>query len=127
MNKQEFDLLITLKKSTFVNQRALAKDSGYSLGLVNSALKNLVEAGYLTADYALSKKALALFEANTPKRAVILAAGSGIRIFGFFRESSSQIALAPALETTKSARAKKSFNSVFTYSKNSIVCERRKR
>ncbi|MBQ2704181.1 MAG: NTP transferase domain-containing protein [Clostridia bacterium] len=80
MNKQEFDLLITLKKSTFVNQRALAKDSGYSLGLVNSALKNLVEAGYLTADYTLSKKALALFEANTPKRAVILAAGSGIRM-----------------------------------------------
>lgn len=80
MNKQESDLLLCLKSAPFVNQRALAKASGYSLGLVNSSLKLLVENGLLNPDYSLTKNAEYLFEKNAPKRAVILAAGAGIRM-----------------------------------------------
>ena len=40
----------------------------------------------------------------------------GISIFGFFSAKSSQIELAPALETTISAMAKISLSSFFTYS-----------
>ena len=80
MNKQDFDLLICLKNTPFVNQRALAKSSGYSLGLVNASLKRLVDEGLLSADNTLTPKADDLFKKSAPKRAVILAAGSGIRM-----------------------------------------------
>lgn len=80
MNKQESDLLLCLKNAPFVNQRALAKASGYSLGLVNSSLKVLIENGLLNPDYSLTGKAESLFAKNAPKRAVILAAGAGIRM-----------------------------------------------
>lgn len=80
MNKQESDLLLCLKNMSFVNQRTLAKKSGYSLGLVNCSLKKLVENGYLNTDYSLTQKAEDLFVKNTPKRAVILAAGVGTRM-----------------------------------------------
>lgn len=80
MNKQESDILICLKKSSFINQRTLAKESGYSLGLVNSSLKELVTHGFLSPDYTLTETAEALFKKNSPKRAVILAAGIGMRM-----------------------------------------------
>lgn len=80
MNKQESDILICLKKSAFINQRTLAKESGYSLGLVNSSLKELVTHGFLSPDYTLTETAEALFKKNSPKRAVILAAGIGMRM-----------------------------------------------
>ena len=41
---------------------------------------------------------------------------NGIKIFGFFKASNSQIAFAPALEMTKSAAAKISGNSELIYS-----------
>lgn len=80
MNKQDFDLLLCLKKKAFVNQRTLAKISGYSLGLVNASLKKLLEKGFLNSDFSITKKAASLFEKSAPKRAVILAAGPGIRM-----------------------------------------------
>lgn len=80
MNKQESDLLLCLKNAPFVNQRTLAQASGYSLGLVNSALKGLIENGLLNPDYSLTENAESLFAKNAPKRAVILAAGAGIRM-----------------------------------------------
>ena len=46
----------------------------------------------------------------------LLPAESGISRLGFFKASSSQMALAPALDTTTSAMAKTSFSSDFKYS-----------
>ncbi|MBQ1186073.1 MAG: NTP transferase domain-containing protein [Clostridia bacterium] len=80
MNKQELDILLCIKETPFINQRKLAEVSGYSLGLVNAALKNLVSEDFLTTSYELTKKASAYFEKTSPKRAVILAAGAGIRM-----------------------------------------------
>lgn len=80
MNKQEADLLLCLKNTAFINQRTLSKDSGYSLGLVNTALNNLIDNGFLTADCSLTEKADELLSKSSPKRAVILAAGAGMRM-----------------------------------------------
>ena len=46
MNKQERDLLLALNNSPFINQRLLSETSGYSLGIVNRCLKELLEKGY---------------------------------------------------------------------------------
>lgn len=80
MNKQELDILLSLKKEAFVNQRALAVSSGYSLGLVNASLKSLKENSLLNDDCSLTRSATSLLKSHAPKRAVILAAGAGIRM-----------------------------------------------
>lgn len=87
MNKQELDILLCLNNSPFTNQRELATRSGYSLGLVNSALKNLVSAEFLNSDYNLTKNANVFFEKTSPKKAVILAAGAGIRMVPIHTET----------------------------------------
>ncbi len=80
MNKHTLDLLLCLYQHPFTNQRMLSKESGYSLGLVNTALKELCENGLLDSEYSLTTKAKALLKQSSPKRAVILAAGAGIRM-----------------------------------------------
>lgn len=80
MNIQECDILNALMQKPFVNQRILAEETGYSLGLVNRCLKNLVKEGYLSQQTTATEKALALAQRTAPKNAVILAAGFGMRM-----------------------------------------------
>lgn len=87
MNKQECDVLLSLVKTPYCNQRQLALDSGYSLGVVNSALKQLVADGLLDGEFKLTKKGKLLVNENKPQRAVILAAGLGLRMIPINAES----------------------------------------
>lgn len=80
MNKQELDILNHLRITPFSNQREVAKVSGYSLGLVNAALKLLLQKGLIDEDYRLCEKAWQHFEQTKPKNAIILAAGFGMRM-----------------------------------------------
>ena len=80
MNKQESDILNTLLEEPFVNQRILAEVSGHSLGVVNRSLKNLIKDGYLNELVHLTPKAIMEFQAKAPQRAIILAAGFGMRM-----------------------------------------------
>lgn len=80
LNKQEYDVLYTLSKSPYVNQRTLSQETGFSLGVVNRCLKNLEGEGYLDADMALTKKARDVILKHRPKNAIILAAGFGMRM-----------------------------------------------
>lgn len=80
MNIYDFNIMNTLYSSPFINQRLLATQCGYSLGLVNRSLKALIENGYLDTDTKLTKKALELFDKGKPKNAIILAAGFGMRM-----------------------------------------------
>ena len=73
MNKQESDILNTLLLESFVNQRILAEISGHSLGVVNRSLKELMKDEYLDEE-------LTEFRQKMPQRAVILAAGFGMRM-----------------------------------------------
>ena len=63
-----------------MNQRELSERSGISLGMVNRALKALEETGFLNRDYTLTEQSLNLLKNYSPKRAVILAAGYGMRM-----------------------------------------------
>ena len=47
MNIQEYELMNILADERYKNQRELSEKTGYSLGKINSALKSLVENGYL--------------------------------------------------------------------------------
>ena len=52
------DILITLYRKGFSNQRGLMKDSGYSLGSVNKSLGILSEAGFLDSKMKLTRNAI---------------------------------------------------------------------
>lgn len=80
MNKQESDILNALLLEPFINQRILAEVSGHSLGGVNRSLKELIKAGYLNEAISPTAKAVSEYKNKTPKRAIILAAGFGMRM-----------------------------------------------
>lgn len=80
MSKQERDILSVLLTEPFINQRILSEVSGYSLGTINHSLKNLIKEGYLNDDIALTGKAYKEFRHKSPRNAIILAAGFGMRM-----------------------------------------------
>ena len=80
MNAQQLDILSCLLKGTGSNQRDIAESSGYSVGFVNRTLRELQEEQLIDAGYRPTEKARAMAEANRPQRAVILAAGFGMRM-----------------------------------------------
>lgn len=80
MNKLELDILNELYQRTYINQRILAELLHCSTGSVNQALKRLTQSGYLNHDFQLTALAYSLFSRSTPKNAIILAAGYGMRM-----------------------------------------------
>lgn len=80
LNPRELDILTVLAEEPFINQRILAELSGHSLGVVNKAIHNLMQIGYLDETVALTDKAKREFQEKAPKNAIILAAGFGMRM-----------------------------------------------
>ena len=80
MSIQEADILTSLNKEPFVNQRILSEVSGHSLGVVNRSIRDLITAGFLDEQAHLTTKAQEIFKARKPKNAIILAAGFGMRM-----------------------------------------------
>ncbi len=80
VNKQECDVLLKLYQNSYSNQRELAEISGHSLGIVNRSIKNLTADGYLDGNMCVTQKSREVIESNSPKSAVILAAGFGMRM-----------------------------------------------
>lgn len=79
MNNSILDILQALLLSPAASQRTLARETGYSLGLVNRALQELSRDGYLEEGRP-SSRALQLAQRAAPRRAVILAAGPGMHM-----------------------------------------------
>ena len=77
---QESDILISLKEEAFINQRLLAETTGHSLGVVNRSIRKLHDLGYLNDDIQLTRKAETLLGNASPRNAIILAAGFGMRM-----------------------------------------------
>lgn len=73
-------ILQVIAKHPNLNQRQLAEKCGYSLGLVNKLVSQLVEEKYITQDFALLPLAHKEFDESSPKNAIILAAGCGMRM-----------------------------------------------
>lgn len=80
MNKQEMDVLLFLSSGVYNSQRALAERTGYSLGLINRSVKNLVKSGYLDEKMRLTELSRDRLAAGRPQNAIILAAGFGMRM-----------------------------------------------
>ena len=82
----EMDILNSLATGSYQGQRELAERTGYSLGKVNQSLASLQEQGYLTEEYHLTGQAQQEIREKSPKNAVILAAGFGLRMMPINQE-----------------------------------------
>ena len=80
LSKQEADILTSLFYEPFINQRILSEMSGHSLGVVNRSIKHLIDTGYLDENCQLTTRSRELFKTRSPKNAIILAAGFGMRM-----------------------------------------------
>lgn len=87
MNKQESDVLNSLLMEPFVNQRILSEVSGHSLGVVNRSLKNLIKEGYIDEFIRPTELAKKELKEKSPKNAIILAAGFGMRMVPINKET----------------------------------------
>lgn len=80
MTIQESDILYTIFRNIYTNQRLLSESTGHSLGVVNKSIKSLISQGYLDDNISITNQARKEFENNAPKTAIILAAGFGMRM-----------------------------------------------
>lgn len=80
MNIQENDIMNAVAKEKFSSQRELAEYTGYSLGTVNKAVKTIIEDGYIDEHFSLTGKAKELLKTKKTRKAIILAAGYGMRM-----------------------------------------------
>jgi CTP:phosphocholine cytidylyltransferase-like protein len=81
ISRNQFDVLTFLERErkAFPSQRAIARETGLSLGTVNKTLLGLGEAG-LTDSGGITTKGLDALEPYRVKRAVFIAAGFGSRL-----------------------------------------------
>lgn len=91
MNRFECDVLNAIFSRKATNQREIATLTGLSLGLVNKSLSALKTNGFVTDEMLPTKKALSLVRGGTPKNAIILAAGFGMRMVPINTECSKGI------------------------------------
>lgn len=80
MNIYKLDILHSLMTGCSSNQRDLSRQTGHSLGKVNSSLSSLIQEGYITNQKTITDKTKSLFESFRPHNAIILAAGYGLRM-----------------------------------------------
>ena len=80
MKIYDYMLLHTIKTFGNTNQRILSKLTGYSIGLINQSIKKLRNYDYICSDMQITKRGKELFAINKPQRAIILAAGYGMRM-----------------------------------------------
>ena len=78
LSKKQFDILVALTDGK-LPQRELEEKTGYSLGSVNKAVKELTAAGYID-NGLVTKQGFAALEPYRVKRAVFIAAGFGSRL-----------------------------------------------
>ena len=80
MNTIEWEILTVLKTDSLVSQRDIASIVHCSLGRVHKAIVNLQQNGFLDDTRKLTQKSQKKFHENSPRNAIILAAGFGMRM-----------------------------------------------
>lgn len=80
MNRQQRDIMKAIINNPNSSQRALSDITGHSLGIVNRSVKELREGGYIDVDMKPMAKAKRLLQINSPRNAIILSAGFGMRM-----------------------------------------------
>lgn len=79
MNKSEYDILRVVYNAPSATQREISEQSNCSLGYVCKALKRLESDGYIRGR-CVTDKGVAEVKLCSPRKAVILAAGFGMRM-----------------------------------------------
>lgn len=79
MNRRDKDVLLVLSSREYSGQRDLAAVCDCSLGAINASVNNLLKEKYIDEGISITKKGWDLFRDSAPKRAVLLAAGFGVR------------------------------------------------
>ena len=80
ISKKQFDILASMAETSApMTQRELESETGYSLGTVNSVMKELTKFGYVK-NRKITDDGLIALEPYRAKRAVFLAAGFGSRL-----------------------------------------------
>lgn len=87
VNKQESDILNVLLQHNYISQRILSEMSGYSLGVANRSIKNLISGGYIDEILQPTNLACEELKEKSPQNAIILAAGFGMRMVPINLES----------------------------------------
>lgn len=80
MNKYEYDIMLKIAEYNVFDNRQLIKLCGCSLSTINRSLNTLRKNGYIGEQLQLLSAAKDLLLARSPKRAIILAAGFGLRM-----------------------------------------------
>lgn len=80
MNIQEYDILNVLVKSGKKTQREISNMSGCSVGKVNIVLKKLLTENYIDDKLTVLEKTREEIQRKRPQKAIILAAGYGMRM-----------------------------------------------
>ena len=80
MNKQECDILKLLMSNKYNNQRFLSESLNCSLGNINKSVNKLSIDGLLDVENNITDKAKEMIKSKSPKNAIILAAGYGMRM-----------------------------------------------
>lgn len=80
MNIYESEVLKQLATYKDISQRKIAKKTNFSLGTVNASINQLISRGFIDDNHHLTSKAINFIDENKPKRAIILAAGFGMRM-----------------------------------------------
>ena len=80
MNIYESEVLKQLASYKDISQRKIAKKTNFSLGTVNASINQLIARGFIDDKHHLTSKAINFIDENKPKRAIILAAGFGMRM-----------------------------------------------
>lgn len=79
LSRKQFDILQAIIDSPKMAQRKLQEITGYSLGTINKAMKELTDAGFV-CDGTITDAGLAAMEPYKVKRALFIAAGFGSRL-----------------------------------------------
>ncbi len=86
MNVIEKSIVLYILSNEEKSQRMIAKKTGFSLGSINKAINSLIANGYLDKNLNISSKCQEYLNLYKPKKAVILAAGLGMRMVPINRD-----------------------------------------
>ena len=99
----KFKILKEINMHGYESQRKLAQRCQVSLGSINQHLKQMVDEKILSEDYKILETAIEEYEFHKPKRAIILAAGTGVRMLPIYNEVPKallEVNEKPLIETT---------------------------
>lgn len=81
LTDKQFEVLVLLEKvKKKVSQRVIAKNTGLSLGTVNSVISELLNEKYINSNNEITERGIKVLEPFKVKRAIFIAAGFGSRL-----------------------------------------------